>query len=516
MARSIRLVGRTNRRGDYNPISTDNNDDNYDGLATVADVEDGEIVDNNSLASADEHSAVELLRDENSSTATDTSDNDDGDDERKVKDADDSYDIDNSNDAEDEKNLLVDEEDSMMKVIVLDPMQSKFEVKAEPSWTISRFKSSGELVHKVPPAAQRLIYRGRLLTDDSTLEDAGITKDNIIIHLFPKPRVVVLSDDNKRSGGNNSTTNSTCGSNVHDEISDEDDDNNISSGAHIPQIIIDADEADRRSSILVLGSPHFVEAQNNVKLLSFLLLVFSSFELLNLFATLMGVPEEEQEQGSLYDDTLFSIPTMPPTENITMAMNNTTSYYSDSNPEMLTWHMYHNFDLIISAVGFWVAMVGIQATNENTILLAKKYMYGTFIVGVAWMIYNYIRSVQIDQEIEGKREEDRATRFGNETHHDNYTDDMFTPMNDSDIYAQSFQVMLLPAIVWILCCVRAWQFHYLLSEAEREAEDRIQDSNNDIEYGGSNSNSSMASEQQRTAVQHDHELELQNEAAVIA
>jgi len=34
--------------------------------------------------------------------------------------------------------------------------------------------------------------------------------------------------------------------------------------------------------------------------------------------------------------------------------------------------------------------------------------------------------------------------------------------------------MFLPGMVWFLCCVRAWQFQYLLGEAEREAVGRIQ------------------------------------------
>jgi hypothetical protein len=32
---------------------------------------------------------------------------------------------------------------------------------------------------------------------------------------------------------------------------------------------------------------------------------------------------------------------------------------------------------------------------------------------------------------------------------------------------------VLPAMVWVLCCLRAAQFHQLLSDAESEAEGRI-------------------------------------------
>lgn len=473
------------RRSRYNRVSTDNNDDDEEHLQGSDEEMEGDDVE------TDEEDQ-NLKKDKNG-------DEDDDDKEEESDDIDDFF------EDEDDANLIT--------VIVLDPVQSRFKVKASTQWPVSKFKLCGERVHKVPPVQQRLIYRGKLLADNSTLAECGISSDNIIVHLFPKPRVVVLSNDGNKSTNDSASSSCNNGNNNHGAASggdddDGDDDNNGSSGAHIPQIVLDADEAERRSSILVLGSPYFVEAQNNVKLLSFLLLVFSSIELLNLFATLMGVPEDQTEP-SLYDDSFFPSHNTYGNDNDNgTAANYTNSSdfspyssgssnnpYGDDNLVIPQWHMYHNFDLIISAVGFWVAMTGIQATNDNTLRLAKKYMYGTFLVGVAWMVYNYIRSVQIDEEIEHHREESRETKFGNQTHHHSDTtgassDDMFMPMSDSDIYAQSFQVMVLPGMVWILCCVRAWQFHYLLSEAEREAEERIRtelSNDNDIEQGNTTS-----------------------------
>ena len=49
---------------------------------------------------------------------------------------------------------------------------------------------------------------------------------------------------------------------------------------------------------------------------------------------------------------------------------------------------------------------------------------------------------------------------------------MFPLLTNSDYYTQAFFAMMLPAMMWFMCCVRAWQFHGLLQEAEVEAEER--------------------------------------------
>jgi hypothetical protein len=45
--------------------------------------------------------------------------------------------------------------------------------------------------------------------------------------------------------------------------------------------------------------------------------------------------------------------------------------------------------------------------------------------------------------------------------------------------------MMLPAMLWFMCCARAWQFHRLLQEAEEEAEARIRNEISELEEGNS-------------------------------
>lgn len=177
-------------------------------------------------------------------------------------------------------------------VTILDFAQSKFSVPASPQWTIAQLMQAGTAVHKVSPSRQRLIFRGKLLADgEKTLHDYGINETGMIVHLFPKPRVVIT---NQNSSETNEST--AC-----------EDSREESGGARVPTIVMDAAEAERRAEILVLGSPDFLEAQNNVKLFSFMLLLISSIELLNLLGIAMGVPQNEQlpdgaEPGDYLDD----------------------------------------------------------------------------------------------------------------------------------------------------------------------------------------------------------------------
>jgi hypothetical protein len=335
-----------------------------------------------------------------------------------------------------------------INVLVMDPAQTKFEIRAQADWTIQKFKEVSMTVHKVPPSSQRLIYRGQMLADQTTLRDAGITKDHTIVHLFPKPRVVVTSDDQ--------TPNQPEAA---------------SGGAHIPQIVLDPHEAEMRASILVLGSTEVMEAQNNVKLLSFLLLIMCSMELLALFTIMLGVPDDPAAE--LTDDT------SPPPSGDDIV---------HSTGEPRTWRNSDYFDLFLSAFGFYVATLGIKATTDNTRALSLRYLIGTVIVGCCWNGFYYYLTVQGEKEADAKRIA-------------NHTDDAIPPMTTSDFYSQAFIAILIPGMVWVLCCIRAFQFHSLLREAEQEAEGRIR-GELDVETGTQN-----------TRPPPTQELALQNENA---
>lgn len=344
----------------------------------------------------------------------------------------------NEDDNNGENDTMIDEEqpDNVSKeeritVIVMDPAQKKFEVSISPEWNVSRLKKEGVAVHKIAEAQQRLIYMGRMLADDTVLKDAGITKPDIIIHLFPKPRVVVCaaSDEQHHEAGR---TDAADGGGAGDD------------GAHVPRIVLDEHEAEMRTSILVLGSAEIMEAQNNVKLLSFLLLVITSMELLALFTIMLGVPSDASNEFNVDDAVSPNDDLMHPT----------------THDGVRHWRNSDYFDLALNIFGFYSAMLGIRATTENTRRVALRYLLCTILCGVAWTSFYYYLNYSFEEEVNEKRV-------------DNADDDNATLLPPSTLAWQAFFAVFIPIMIWLMCCFRAFQFHALLQEAEQEAEERI-------------------------------------------
>jgi len=330
-----------------------------------------------------------------------------------------------------------DDNGERIRVVIMDPAQNKFDVPVNPNWNVGRLKKEGVAIHKIATAQQRLIFMGRMLADETTLEDAKIVKDGVIIHLFPKPRVVLLQSRMTSHASDNNTTNDES---AHTE----------SGGAHVPQIILDPDEAQMRSQILVLGSAEILDAQNNVKLLSFLLLFITSMELLALFTIMLGVPQEPDEVPVVDDDA---------SDEDSIHHNSGSHAHTQSAAgEIRLWRNSDYFDLALNLFGFYAAMLGIKATTDNTRRLAFRYLICTVICGIFWNVFYFYLNFQVEQTID---EEDHE-RTGR-------------PLTGtSDLLVQAFFAILIPMMIWIMCCMRAHQFHSLLEEAELEAEERIQ------------------------------------------
>lgn len=322
-----------------------------------------------------------------------------------------------------------------MTVIILDSAQKRFEIPCNASWTIREFKKQSAKIHKVMPEQQRLIFRGKMLTDDHvTLQDLKITEPGVIIHLFPKPRVVVVD-----SGGDDTTNTPTQR-------------NSSGSGAHIPSIVINEEEQERRSQILVLGSVEIAESQNNVKMLSLLLLVITSMRLLALLSIAMGVAEEPNSGNSTENNNATHAPTSS-----TNPYNSNTQHEANMQPR--EWRPSDYFDLTVSAIGFYVATLGMKATQENTSRLANRYLIGTVIAGIGWNAWNaYMYYAFYEEETTQMLSSD---------------DDDLPPLTRDDFITVAFFTVCMPLFVWGVCCARAYEFRRLIGEAEEEASERI-------------------------------------------
>lgn len=382
-------------------------------------------------------------------------------------------------------------------VTILDFAHKKFFVTVHANDSVLQLKQKGSTVHNVPVKQQRLIYRGKLLQDDDTLHSSGIDSDGLIVHLFPKPRVVVVNNNNN----NNSSE--------EEKEEETDDDDNESTSARVPTIVLDADEAAQRSQILVLGSMDYIEAVNNVKLFSFMLLIISSIELLNLMSIGLDNGQAMSNNDPInpwedHDDFFDDDGTYPGANSTSPGGGGggTTNFTGSENldPALAiyeTWQPLSYMDVVVSLAGVFVALLGIKATNENTLPTARWYLTGTCIVAAGWLVYNYLISLEVDEAVAEEIEEEG-------TSNDDYAAETYSRDNGS-VYDQAFQVMVLPAMVWFLCIFRAWQFQSLLAEAEQEATDRIA-----AEVGAATGDGEDDGDQD------DEELALQNPSAVLS
>lgn len=374
-------------------------------------------------------------------------------------------------------------------VTLMDGAQKKFNIACDAQWKVSEFKEVSANVTKVPPRSQRLIHMGKLLQDTATLGECGINENGKIIHLFPKPNVVINNNNtNINICEEGQTTTNTGDSN---ETSPTTAAAAAATGAHIPQIILDSEEASRRSQILILSSQEIFEAQHRVKLFSFLLMIISSMELLTLMTLYVGVPQGGEYPGYGSGAGAGGSDSMPPPGNPTDTPPS-SSYGNNSHMEMRTWQNSDYVDTLISAFGFYVSLLGIQATTENTNLLAKKYLSCLVLAAIGSNCYYYYLNF-IAQE--------------------KHAQDLNQPIDKYQLYTTSFVGTLLPLTVWLLCIIRAYQFQALIREAEIEAEERTRASFQG-EEGTSNYDSENSGEASRTLQYGSEDLELTVERGV--
>jgi len=369
-----------------------------------------------------------------------------------------------------------DDDDCDLTVTILDSAQKKFPIPCKADWTVGTLKLKSAKIHKVPPSQQRLIFRGRMLTnDEQTLRENKIDANDLIIHLFPKPRVFITATKKEDKSKQNLDDDTNADSDNDSGIVD--DNENDDHGAHIPSIVIDQEEQDRRGQILVLGSVEIAESQNNVKMLSLLLVMICATRLLALFAIAMGEGVESpdayapQHGGGNYTEGgegNFNHPID------TDFLDDTVDPMEDYEPRL--WQTQDYFDLLVSAIGFYVGSLGMKATQENTFQLATAYAIGTIIAGIGWNfwnVYEYIKFYKEQQEYRAEYSGHDGRDHGNSTNSYADNDDELPPLTRDDMITVAFFTILLPLFVWFLCCVRAFEFRRLLGEAEEEAAERI-------------------------------------------
>lgn len=396
-------------------------------------------------------------------------------------------------------------DDDTIQIQILDSAQNKFTIPSvSPStWTVRQLKDIGGAKHAVPPPQQRLIYMGKLLNDDTAfLSHYGIEKDLSIIHLFPKPIVVI-----DRGGGGNREDTSLCSSSNNNDNSANDNET-----AHIPQIILDASEAERHSSVIILSSHEAFEILHRVRLCAFCLLVYSSMELLQDLTLWMGKSFHENDGRDCdYDEDDNCMEYKPDEPTDTTA----PSPYGDDGYGV--WESWNYIDVLISLYAFYVAMLGIKVTTEHERKTARLFWILLLVLAFTWNGFYYWNLVR-----EIKEERDKAKGGGfNDDDDLNGQDSIDPTLGDMSPYNLALWYMSFLFLLWFVFLFWARQFKNLMEEAGAEADDRTRNLTNgnalnEAGYGGADSGGVENNEgRPDTTSGNNYDLELQVEGRTI-
>jgi uncharacterized membrane protein YgcG len=203
-------------------------------------------------------------------------------------------------------------------------------------------------------------------------------------------------------------------------------------------------------------------------------MIISSMELLTLMTLWVGMDEEYSSPGG----------EVPP--------GNPTDLQPNNTQQLRMWQSSDYADTVISAFGFYVSLLGIKATTENTLVLARRYLICLIVAGVASNAYYYYLNVNAMTKQAEERDQS---------------------LDDASLYGGSFVGILLPLTVWVLCILRAYQFQLLIRDAEVEARERTRGegtSNGRGEEGAALSYGSGAGGVSASSGYNDLELQVEN------
>ena len=352
-------------------------------------------------------------------------------------------------------------------ITILDSAQNKFSISIPPDASVQDLKRIGHAIHSIPPDKQRLVSMGQLLKDEKSITDHKIANGSIV-HLFPKPNVIISNSNDQTADNTPRTpTSPTTGAGEN---------GNGIIGAHVPQIVMDSEEVHRQSSILILSTHEAYETMHRIRLLSFLLLMYSSIQMLRDVSIYLAPP--------MIDNSNTIIPPGDPTDTSTPGQ-------TDYDQDLPQWQNRDYFEMAICVLGMYVALLGIKSTSEHIgLTYARKFMILLGILGVVWNSYLFF----------------------------DYFDELRTSETPEDyesgkVLSDTLFALALPVMLWLLFFLRAVQFYNLVKEAETDAEERSRSLASAIVTPGASAsvNDSNAQETDEFRGRSSFDLELQAE-----
>jgi len=369
-------------------------------------------------------------------------------------------------------------------VILLDAMQQRFPITLPHTATLAQLKQQGSTIHHVPPSQQRLIFMGRMLKCDDDDDDVNVTlkdlriQDQMVVHLYPKPNIVTTAtcstscavDDADADTVITSTTIDNTNTNTNTNTNNT---SNGGGGAHIPNITIDSTHpsvrhhnggggSDNNGSSIVPTIEIFESAQR-IKMVSFILLIITTMELLTLFTIYLGDDSSNTDTDTDTSSNGDGVPHDPgdPTdyEHNKSPYDNTTDG-TTTTTTMRPWRNSDYIDLCINIAGFYVGLLGLKVSRGGVyrVALARRFLVCLMCVGCAWIGYYYWMDLRQEREL--------LNDSSSSDQDDDKDDD--DDLAAGNLYENAFFAVLIPAMVWTSCFHRAWEYQHLLAEAENE------------------------------------------------
>uniref|UniRef100_K3W7G2 Ubiquitin-like domain-containing protein n=1 Tax=Globisporangium ultimum (strain ATCC 200006 / CBS 805.95 / DAOM BR144) TaxID=431595 RepID=K3W7G2_GLOUD len=309
-----------------------------------------------------------------------------------------------------------------IQVRILDLNGKFFNIPCRLDWQVSLMKQKVLECTEVPIAAQRLIYRGRVLEDESVLADYKV-EDGHTIHLFVRmsqtPDLETLNADAATSGVSGSH-----GSRLEDgsQMTIVHISNDIISSAVFPS------DSARRVDPLMLDSP-LGNCARRVKLWSSFLLIIYTMKVMGQFALLANDQQARSQQST--------------------AEGQAAADREDQRERMYDYPQYYNQDpvagvveLIIHAFGVYVGGVGFKAAHDTDIRPIRF-----FCRGVLWLaILTIAEQIYITIQINNSDIPNERIQFAYGAQ---------APSKDDIVSANIFQTIML-VIMWVIAIRHAY------------------------------------------------------------
>lgn len=258
-------------------------------------------------------------------------------------------------------------------VRILDLNGKFFDVACKLDWTVAQMKQLVLESTEVAVASQRLIYRGRVLEDEASLDSYKV-EDGHTIHLFvraaPTPDPEILNAELNANG-------STSGG--RDDMTVVHINSDIVSSAVFPS------DSARRVDPLMLDSP-LGNCARRVKLWSSFLLIIYTMKVMGQFALLANDQQQRAAQQEREGTGTGASETDRP-------MDRYDEYPQYYTPDPLIG----GIELMVHCFGVYVGCVGFKAAHDTDIRPIRFYCRGVVWLAVLTVAEQIYTTVQISE-----------------------------------------------------------------------------------------------------------------------